>query len=147
MGCLAAVETWLKMDLNSLNREWTARVQRIAKIVETVPGIETRIYTPADENSYPTLVVSWDEKGWGFSVADCAQKLQNGKPSIAVLTQDNPSGVLDRMPGKHHKDDPGTTKQLQIVSMTLRPGEDIIVGRRLRQILGSARKSARYAAR
>ncbi len=28
-------------------------------------------------------------------------------------------------------------------SMTLRPGEDVIVGRRLREVLGAARKAAR----
>jgi hypothetical protein len=30
---------------------------------------------------------------------------------------------------------------LQIVSMTLQPGEDLIVGRRLRQVLDKARKA------
>ncbi len=146
VGCLAAVEAWLKMDLNSLNREWMGRVDRVAKIVETVPGVKTRIYTPADSNSYPTLIVSWDEQGWGLSVAECAQKLLDGTPSIVVLTGDNPSGVLDRLPqrqAKHHHRNPN---QLQIVSMTLRPGEEIIVGRRLRQLLAAARSSSRQAA-
>jgi uncharacterized pyridoxal phosphate-dependent enzyme len=145
MGCLAAVEAWLKMDLGSLNREWTARVQRIAKIVETVPGVKTRIYTPPDENSYPTIVVSWDEQGWGLSVEECAKRLLDGTPSIVVMTDDNPSGVLDRLPRKRQKADQSKPNQLQIVSMTLRPGEEIIVGRRIRQLLASARRSAHSA--
>jgi hypothetical protein len=41
---------------------------------------------------------------------------------------------------------PKTNDQLQIVSMTLRLGEDVIVGRRLRGILSAARKAARPAA-
>jgi uncharacterized pyridoxal phosphate-dependent enzyme len=142
MGCLAAVETWLKMDSGVLNREWTGRVQRIAKIVETVPGVKTRIYTPPDENSYPTIVVSWDEHGWALSVAECAKKLLDGTPSIVVLTDDNPSGVLDRVPRTPARSDQRKPSQLQVVSMTLRPGEEIIVGRRIRQLLMAARRSA-----
>src|ERR1700758_4489721 len=37
IGLLTAVETWLKKDLNVLNREWNDRVQRIEKLVKTVP--------------------------------------------------------------------------------------------------------------
>lgn len=130
------------MDLNSLNREWTGRVERIAKMVATVSGVNTRIYTPPDENSYPTLVVSWDEEGWGLSVQECAWKLLDGTPSIVVLTEDNPSGVLDRLHRREVNHSHQHRSGLQIVSMTLRPGEEIIVGRRLRQLLASARKSS-----
>ena len=40
MGCLAAVEAWLKMDMPRLNREWGGLVQRIATLAGTVPGVE-----------------------------------------------------------------------------------------------------------
>jgi seryl-tRNA(Sec) selenium transferase len=137
MGCLAAVEAWFKMDLNSLNKEWGGRVQRIATLVGTVSGVETKIYTPED-NPYPTLVVSWDQKAWRYTTADCAKELLEGDPSIAVLTDDNPSDVLSRNPTHKRAGDKPDDK-LQIVSMTLRPGEEIIVGKRLRQLLTSAR--------
>src|ERR1700676_2664708 len=61
VGLLTAVETWLKTDLNVLNREWNARVQRIAKLVQTIPGVETDISIPTDGNRYPTLHISCDE--------------------------------------------------------------------------------------
>jgi L-seryl-tRNA(Ser) seleniumtransferase len=66
--------------------------------------------------------------------------LLEGTPSIAVLTEDNPSDVLSRKqtaPGPHRHED-----KLQIVSMTLRPGEEIIIGQRLRQLLTQARRKA-----
>lgn len=137
MGCLAAVEAWFDMDMNALNQEWSMRVQRIASLVSTVPGVETRIYTP-ETNQYPTLVVSWDESARGYTVADCARDLLDGSPSIAVLTDDNPSDVLSR------KQTAGTSlkgaqpNKLEIVSMTLKAGEEIIVGRRLRELLSAA---------
>ena len=62
IGLLTAVETWLKTDLNVLNHEWNARVERIAKLVKTVPGVETDISIPTDGNRYPTLHISWNEE-------------------------------------------------------------------------------------
>jgi L-seryl-tRNA(Ser) seleniumtransferase len=140
MGCLAAVEAWFKMDPDALYRQWDARVKRIAKLVDTVPGVKTKIYVPEDGNRYPTLRVMWDEQAWKFSVPDCAKKLSDGEPRIEVLTASNPSGVLARL----HKDStrPGTENHLEIISMSLQPGEDVIVGRRLRAVLNEARKSA-----
>jgi uncharacterized pyridoxal phosphate-dependent enzyme len=139
MGCLAAVETWLKMDVGKLNKEWGTRVQRIATLVETVPGVEAKVYMP-EENQCPTLMITWDQKGWRYTTADCARELLEGTPSIAVLTEDNPSDVLSRKqtaPRPVRRED-----KLQIVSMTLRPGEEIIIGQRLRQLLTQARRQA-----
>jgi uncharacterized pyridoxal phosphate-dependent enzyme len=137
MGCLAAVETWLKMDVPKLNKEWGMRVQRIATLVGTVPGVETKVYTP-EENQCPTLSISWDQQAWRYSTADCAKQLLEGTPSIAVLTEDNPSDVLSQKPGAARA--PRKDDKLQIVSMTLRPGEEIIVGKRLKELLTQARR-------
>jgi len=137
MGCLAAVETWLKMDVPKLNKEWGVRVQRIATLVGTVPGVETKVYTP-EENQCPTLSISWDQKAWRYTTADCAKQLLEGTPSIAVLTEDNPSDVLSQKTTA--KRTPRRDDKLQIVSMTLRPGEEIIVGKRLKELLTQARR-------
>jgi L-seryl-tRNA(Ser) seleniumtransferase len=142
MGCLAAVEALFKMDMPALNKEWTGRVERIATIVGTVPGVETKIFTPTTENQYPTLNISWDHKAWGYSTADCAKELIDGTPSIAVMSRDNPSDVLRNIPHEHVERS-GEEDKIQIISMTLKPGEDIIVGKRIRQLLTAARtKSA-----
>src|SRR5438067_11100809 len=93
IGCLTAIETWLKMDSKKLYDEWHARVDRIAKLVETVPGVQTQIYIPDDGNRYPTLRVSWDQQAWGFTITDCVEKLREGDPVIEVLGVDNPSMV------------------------------------------------------
>jgi len=145
IGCLTAVETWLKLDLNPLTREWNGRVQRIAKLVETVPGVKTDIQIPQGGNRYPTLTITWDQQAWGFTVADCAQKLSEGEPRIEVLTRSNPSLVPAVEEGYPNRKEPESNDQLQIVSVTMRPGEDVIVGRRLRAVLSAARKAARPA--
>ena len=86
----------------------------------------------------PDARISWDQQAWRYSTADCAKQLLEGTPGIAVLTEDNPSDVLSQKPTAakvSKKDD-----KLQIVSMTLRPGEEIIVGKRLKQLLTQARR-------
>ncbi len=140
MGLLAAVEAWSKMDLEALNQEWNRRVKRIAALVETVPGVTTEVKIPEGGNRYPTLTVRWDEERWNFTVSDCDRQLREGDPRIEVLTASNPS-LVPAVEGH----DPKTprTNRLQIISMTMQPGEELIVGRRLREILNSARKNAK----
>jgi uncharacterized pyridoxal phosphate-dependent enzyme len=144
IGCLTAIETWMKLDPTKLYREWHKRVDTIAKLVETVPGIRTEIYIPDDGNRYPTLRVSWDQKEWGFSVADCVKQLHDGDPVIEVLSIDNPSLVSAVHEGvEKTKPNPKEIKEqnrLELVSMTIQPKEEMIVGERLRAILGAARK-------
>lgn len=141
MGCLAAVEAWTHMDLESLNREWNRRVQRIAKLVEVVPGVSTDIKIPENGNRYPTLTVTWDERAWNFSVAECDRELRAGEPRIEVLTASNPS-LVSAVRGHRDSKTPRENK-IQIISMTMQPGEELIVGKRLREILDKARKSAK----
>jgi L-seryl-tRNA(Ser) seleniumtransferase len=138
IGMLTAIETWEKVDVSALNREWNSKVQRIAKLVETVPGVTTRIYVPEEGNSYPTLQVNWDEKAFELTVAQCDAQLRAGEPRIEVLTNFNPSLVSvveEGIGGKHE----APKDQLEIVSMTLQDGEDLIIGKRLREILSAAK--------
>ncbi|MFL6543897.1 MAG: aminotransferase class V-fold PLP-dependent enzyme [Candidatus Udaeobacter sp.] len=144
IGMLAAIETWQTISIDALNREWNAKVQRIAKVVDTVPGVTTKIYVPEEGNSYPTLRVTWDEQGFGLTVAQCDQQLRSGEPRIEVLTNNNPSMVAAVREGDDPKHEP-PKNQLEIVSMTLQAGEDLIIARRLREILNGARVKARLA--
>jgi L-seryl-tRNA(Ser) seleniumtransferase len=139
VGMLTAIETWQKIDLNTLNREWNSKVQRIAKLVETVPGVTTRIYVPEEGNSYPTLQVNWDESAFRLTVAQCDEQLRAGEPRIEVLTNYNPSLVSAVEEGSGSGKHEAPKDQLEIVSMTLQDGEELIIGRRLREILSAAK--------
>ena len=145
VGLLTAVETWLKTDLDVLNREWNARVQRIEKLVRIVPGVETEISIPTDGNRYPTLHISWDEKKWGYTVKDCVQQLRAGDPVIEVAGADNPSivpAVREGNPKKGSGEEQPERQKLELVSSTIQPNEVLIVGQRIRELLNTARKAA-----
>lgn len=142
MGCLAAVEAWHHLDLAALDREWGARVERIKRLVESVPGVSGEIFIPEGGNRYPTLRVLWDEKAFHLTVAQCDEKLRQGEPRIEVLTNSNPSlvsAVQEGDPKGPRREEPN---RLEIISSTLEAGEDLIVGKRLRDILNEARKNA-----
>jgi len=142
IGCLTALETWLKVDEKKLYSEWNGRVDRIRKLVDTVPGVTTTVYVPEDGNRYPTLKVSWDQQAWGYSLNDCVADLRAGSPVIEVLGTDNPSlmtAVREGNPNPTAKE----RKQpdhIELVSMTIKPGEEMIVGQRLRALLSAAQK-------
>jgi L-seryl-tRNA(Ser) seleniumtransferase len=140
IGCLTALETWLKLDSKKLYAEWNGRVERIRKLVETVPGVMTDTFVPEDGNRYPTLRVYWDQQTWGFSTSDCVRELRASDPVIEVLGADNPSLVKAVREGNPNRKERKEPDHIELVSMTIKPGEEIIVGQRLRSILGTARK-------
>lgn len=142
IGCLTALETWLKLDEKKLYDEWNGRIDRIRKLVETVPGVKTETYTPDDGNRYPTLKISWDQQAWGFGISDCVGQLRASDPVIEVLGADNPSLVRAVREGNPNRKEPKGPDHIELVSMTIKPGEEMIVGQRLRAILGAAQKKA-----
>jgi uncharacterized pyridoxal phosphate-dependent enzyme len=142
IGCLTALETWLNLDEKKLYDEWNGRVDRIRKLVETVPGVKTDTYVPDDGNRYPTLKISWDQQAWRYSISDCVQELRAGDPVIEVLGADNPSLVTAVREGKPNRKEHKGPNHIELVSMTIKPGEEIIVGQRLRAILGAAQKKS-----
>jgi uncharacterized pyridoxal phosphate-dependent enzyme len=148
IGCLTAVETWLKIDEKKLYAEWNARVDKVAKLVETVPGVRTDVYVPDDGNRYPTLRVYWDQEAWGYTIDDCVFALRKSDPCIEVLGADNPSLV----PAVHEGIQKPTRKaprpkvdHIELVSMTMQDGEEMIVGKRLRELLSDAQKKGKKA--
>ncbi len=144
IGCLTALETWLNLDEKKLYAEWNSRIDRIRKLVETVPGVKTDTFVPEDGNRYPTLRVSWDQQAWRYTIFDCVAELRAGNPVIEVLGADNPSlvtAVREGNPNPNRKERKAPD-HIELVSMTIKPGEEVIVGQRLRAILGAAQKKA-----
>jgi L-seryl-tRNA(Ser) seleniumtransferase len=140
VGCLTALETWLNMDEKKMYSEWNGRVDRIRKLVDTVPGVKTEIYVPDDGNRFPTLKVSWDQTAWAFTTSDCVRKLRENDPVIEVLGSDNPSLVTAVHEGNPNRKEHKEADHIELVSMTIQPGQEIIVGQTLRTILSAAQK-------
>jgi L-seryl-tRNA(Ser) seleniumtransferase len=139
MGLLAAVESWTKMNLQGLDRQWDKQIRRIAQVVETVPGVTTET-----RNAYagPSLIVRWDEAAFKLTVAECAKKLLDGETPIEVATRRNPSAVPGAREGDPKVPESPEPDRIQIISATLQPGEELLIARRLREVLREAQKAA-----
>jgi seryl-tRNA(Sec) selenium transferase len=146
MGVLAALDYWSRPEAGVIEGTWQRQMERISKLVSTVPGVQTTIGTPPSEkgNSYPTLTISWDEKKFGLTANQCGKQLRDGDPRIDVWTGFNFSGVLARegLDKLYDSDFESGPNQLQIFSVTLQSGQDLIVGNRIRQVLEKARKQS-----
>ena len=105
-----------------------------------MPGVKTDVYVPEDGNRFPTLRVSWDQAAWVFTTSDCVQKLRESDPVIEVLGSDNPSLVTAVHEGNPNRKERKEADHIELVSMTIQPGQEIIVGQRLREILSAAQK-------
>jgi L-seryl-tRNA(Ser) seleniumtransferase len=113
VGMWAALEHYLKQDPKVLWTEWERRVQVIAELV-ALPGVRTMPFVPPIANHVPHLRIQWDGT-IGLKPAAVVQRLRDGEPRIEVR--------------------PLTGDGLEVAVWMLEPGQERVVGRRLREIL------------
>ena len=115
VGIVAAVERFVNLDWEAQEAEWWARHDRIRSYLEDLPGVKALPFPEDTEPPHvPRIYVEWDEEALGITRADAARKMREGKPSIATLN---------------------SAYGFTLVSATLQPGEEEIVGKRLREVL------------
>ena len=115
IGMLVALETFLKLDHAAVWKEWEGRCQRITQALETFKDVRTEVFVPQIANAVPHLRVRWDFQARNLSAQEMVKKLREGEPSIEVS--------------------PGSRQQFVIGVWMMEPGEDAIVGDRMRAIL------------
>ena len=71
-----------------------------------------------------------------------SRELRASDPIIEVLGADNPSLVTAVREGNPNHKERKEPDHIELVSMTIKPGEEMIVGQRLRAVLGAAQKKA-----
>jgi L-seryl-tRNA(Ser) seleniumtransferase len=121
IGMLAAVERYLKVDHQAEWNFWESQIDTIKAELDKIPGVETGYVPKEITNHVPRLWVQWDEKAFNFSREDCFKALQDGEPSVVALR--TPMGVT-------------------IVTWMMMSGEEVIVARRLKEVLEKARHAA-----
>jgi L-seryl-tRNA(Ser) seleniumtransferase len=117
----AAVERFMRIDLDAEVREWRRRIDVIATALREIPALKTETIIPPIANHVPHLLLHWDESRVKITPQQMKARLAAGKPSIATA----------RVHGT------GETGFLISVFM-LQPGEELIVAERVREILEHA---------
>jgi uncharacterized pyridoxal phosphate-dependent enzyme len=118
VGLLAAVERYLKVDLEAERRVLEAKVQHLKDVVGRVKGITVATHVPEIANHVPHFVAAWDEGVRGLTAKQVHERLQAGDPPIHVLLTG-----------------PG---ELMVSVWMMRGEEHRTVARRLRDILSGA---------
>jgi D-glucosaminate-6-phosphate ammonia-lyase len=118
VGLLAAVERYLKVDLEEERRLLEAKIAHLAEVVGKVRGVTVATQVPEIANHVPHFVAAWDEGARGLTAKQAHERLQAGDPSIHVLLTG---------PGK-----------LTVSVWMMRGDEHRTVARRLRDILAGA---------
>jgi L-seryl-tRNA(Ser) seleniumtransferase len=122
MGLLVAVEEYVRRDHEADIRLWRGFMESVARDLHGISTVTAEVYVPGPGgHPVPYLRVQWDQNRLNLEYADCAQQLRDGEPSIEVNAGDD---------------------GLSLASYNLYPGEERIVGFRLRGIL---RQTARRA--
>lgn len=114
----AAVRRYVNLDHAAEEQQWQQRIDVIVESVADLPSVTTRRVVPPIANHVPHLLIFWDESRLRIARSELKQKLAAGEPSIATA--------------RVH----GTGDEGFLISVfMLEPGEDQVVGQRLRQIL------------
>jgi len=127
VGLVAAVDWFLKQDDAAIVTECRTRADRIAKHLSTIPSVQTQIFIPEVANHVPHLLITYDPIRIKISGAEVMKKMREGKPRIEL----NPStGGAPASAGL-----PGGPNTIVVGVWMLRPGEDMVVAKRLRELL------------
>ena len=126
VGLLTAVELYLKRDHAAERKEYHAMLDRAARRLAGVPTVFTELITNDDYSHSPRLSVQWDEAKLGVTLDQMMERLINGEPAIVATDMT--------------KYRPNWKRGIGIFPYNLRPGEEIIVADRVREILTDSRK-------
>jgi uncharacterized pyridoxal phosphate-dependent enzyme len=118
VGLWAAVELYMKQDHQAIWRDWEKRCKTIGDLAGAVKGVKTETFVPEIANACPHLRVTWDYAASGLKPADVMKQMREGEPRIELR--------------------PGAQEGVEVGVWMLDPGQDQIVGRRLREVLRRA---------
>jgi uncharacterized pyridoxal phosphate-dependent enzyme len=130
IGMVAAVDWFLRQDDAAMEAEYNQRAARIAEQLKKIPTVETKVFIPAVANHVPHLLITYDPARVKTTGREVMKKMREGKPRIEI----NPgTGGAPASAGL-----PGGENTIIVGVWMLQPGEDLVVGQRLREVLQSA---------
>jgi L-seryl-tRNA(Ser) seleniumtransferase len=133
VGMVAAVDWFLSQSDAEFEAEFRRRADRIAAALKDIPTLKSEIFIPPIANNVPHLLVRYDQQRVKISPKEVAQQLRAGTPSIEL----NPATGSTQASAGISKD----ANKIVVGVWMLEPGEDVIVARRLREVLTQATTS------
>jgi L-seryl-tRNA(Ser) seleniumtransferase len=130
VGMVAALDWFLSQTDAGMEAEFRRRAERIAAGLKGLPTLETSIAIPTvPANVVPHLLIRYDQKRVKIAPLEVAKELRKGTPSIEL----NPLTGQKRGAGL-----PNDENTVVVGVWMLQPGEELIVARRLKEVLARA---------
>ena len=126
VGMVAAVDWVLSHTEEQMQGDYQKRVDLIADAVKGIPSVRTESVTPKIANHVPHLLIRFDPAVTGVTTTQIVQTLRSGTPSIEL----NPNTGQ-----KPNQGIPADANTLVVGVWMLQPGEDAVVGQRIRAAL------------
>jgi L-seryl-tRNA(Ser) seleniumtransferase len=130
VGMVAALDWLLDQTDEGVEAEGRRRAGVIAAALRTLPTVTTEVLIPPIANHVPHLMIRYDQTRIAIKPIDVAAALRSGKPSIEL----NPATGHERGAAGLVSDE----NTIVVGLWMMNPGEDAIVGRRLREVLHAA---------
>src|ERR1700744_3713597 len=128
VGMVAAVDWVLSHTEESMQGDYQKRADLIAASVKGIPSVTAETVVPRIANHGPHLLIRFDPSVTGITTGQIVAKLRDGTPSIEL----NPNTGQPPNQGI-----PSNANTLVVGVWMLQPGEDAVVGRRIREALTS----------
>ncbi|MFC1528842.1 aminotransferase class V-fold PLP-dependent enzyme [Candidatus Latescibacterota bacterium] len=119
MGALTALDLWVNgRDHETEYREFERKLNYIKDSLSGISGVTAEVVQPSMlSNVAPRLEIAWEQNAVKISPSDAHDQLLNGEPRIKMSTMGN---------------------GLSIMSYMMEEGDEIPVGRRLKEVLSGA---------
>ena len=130
VGMVAAVDWFLSQTDAGMEAEFRRRADKIAAQLKGIPTLESSVVIPnVAANVVPHLILRYDSQRVKIRPLEVMAELRRGTPSIEL----NPN--TGRKAGAGLPSDENT---IVVGVWMLEPGEELIVARRLKEVLGKA---------
>lgn len=126
VGMVAAIDWVLSHTEEQMQGDYQKRADLIAGMMKGIPSVTTLTVTPRIANHVPHLLIRFDPSVTGVTTKQVVETLRAGTPSIELN------------PNTGHKPNqgiPSDANTLVVGVWMLQPGEDEIVGQRIRAAL------------
>jgi L-seryl-tRNA(Ser) seleniumtransferase len=117
LGMYVALDKYVNQDHEEEKKMWDERVAVIVNAVKKIEGVSTSVTIPPIANHTPAISVTWDETKVKITPGQLLKNLQDGSPSIEVMTSKN---------------------AINMTVFMLKSGDDKIVAKRFQEELAKA---------
>jgi L-seryl-tRNA(Ser) seleniumtransferase len=130
VGLVAAVDWFLAQDDAKMEADFRERADRIARQLQSLPTVQTKVFIPPVANHVPHLLISYDSEHIRITGREVMEKLRRGRPRIEL----NPAtGGGSASAGLQ-----SGSNTIVVGVWMLQPGEELVVGQRLHDVLQEA---------